>query len=124
MEDLADWLPENIPGDDSVSIVHGDYRLENSIYHATGTRMLALLDWELSTIGHPLADLAYNCMVYHHPTTADADLIDVDCAATGIPTEEAYVEAYCRRTGRTGIEDWNFYLAFSGQVPPARRGGV
>ena len=113
MEDLVRWLPENIPADDSVSIVHGDFRLENSIYHATRPRLMALLDWELSTIGHPLADLAYNCMVYHHPTTAEADLIDVDYAATGIPTEEAYVEAYCRRTGRTGIEDWSFYLAFS-----------
>lgn len=113
MEDLTRWLPENIPADDSVSIVHGDFRLENSIFPATGTRMLALLDWELSTIGHPLADLAYNCMIYHFPTTADTDLVDVDCEATGIPTEEAYVKAYCRRTGRTAIQNWNFYLAFS-----------
>lgn len=111
MEQLIGYLPTHIPADASTSIAHGDYRLENSMYHPTEPRMIAVLDWELSTIGHPLADLGYNCMLYHTGTTET--LVGVDFAATGIPAEADYIAAYCRRTGRSGIDNWNFYLGFS-----------
>jgi aminoglycoside phosphotransferase (APT) family kinase protein len=113
MTRLIEWLPANIPPGEEVSIVHGDFRLENMIFHATEPRVLAVLDWELSTLGHPLGDLAYNCMPYYstHPRMGGLD--GYDCAANGIPTEAEYVAAYCRRTGRTSIDAWPFYMAFS-----------
>ncbi len=111
MEALIDWLPQHIPTDSSTSIAHGDYRLENTMFHPSEPRMIAVLDWELATIGHPLADLAYNCMLYH--TGTGITLRDIDFKATGIPTEHDYVAAYCRRTGRDSIENWNFYLGFA-----------
>lgn len=113
MERLIEWMPRNIPKDDSVSIAHGDYRLENTIYHPREPRMIAVLDWELSTIGHPLADLAYNCMGYHVMNPRQGGLVGIDHDATGIPSEKAYVAKYCERTGRAGIENWSFYLSFS-----------
>ncbi|MEB2286056.1 MAG: phosphotransferase family protein [Polyangiaceae bacterium UTPRO1] len=113
MRNLIAWLPAHVPPGDETCIVHGDFRLENSIYHPTAPRMLALLDWELATLGHPLADLAYNCLLYHMNSPTQGTLAGVDLAALGIPTEEAYVAAYCRRTGRPGVEHWSFYLAFS-----------
>jgi len=113
MEKLIEWMPHNIPKDDSVSIAHGDYRLENTIFHPTEPRMIAVLDWELSTIGHPLADLAYNCMGYHVMNPRQGGLVGIDHAATGIPTERDYVAKYCARTGRGRIENWSFYLSFS-----------
>jgi aminoglycoside phosphotransferase (APT) family kinase protein len=113
MDNLIAWLPSHIPPGDETCIVHGDYRLENSIYHPTEPRMLALLDWELSTLGHPLADLAYNCMLYHANSPTQGTLMDVDSAASGIPSEADYVAAYCRRTGRSGVEHWDFYMAFA-----------
>ena len=113
MERLIDWLPRNIPDENSASVVHGDFRMENSIYHPTEPRMIAVLDWELSTIGHPLSDLAYNCMPYRVTRPYATDLLGINFKATGIPTEEEYVAAYCDRTGRDGIPNWEFYLAFS-----------
>jgi aminoglycoside phosphotransferase (APT) family kinase protein len=113
MENLIAWLPAHVPSDDSTAIAHGDFRLENSIYHAAEPRMLAILDWELSTIGHPLADLAYNCMPYHLVNPSIGGLVGVDFEATGIPSERDYVARYCERTGRVGIADWEFYIAFS-----------
>jgi aminoglycoside phosphotransferase (APT) family kinase protein len=113
MERLIAWMPKNIPGDDSVSIAHGDYRLENSIFHPTEPRMIAVLDWELSTIGHPLADLAYNCMGYHVQNPRQGGLVGVDFAAMGIPSERDYIAKYCERVGRDRIENWPFYLSFS-----------
>jgi aminoglycoside phosphotransferase (APT) family kinase protein len=113
MNRLIAWLPENIPPDDETTIVHGDYRLENMIFHPTEPRVLAVLDWELSTLGHPLGDLAYNCLPYHFAMYGGQGLLELDSAATGIPDEASYVGAYCRRTGRAGIEHWNFYLAFA-----------
>lgn len=113
MENLIKWLPENLPESDESTIVHGDYRLGNMIVHPTKPEVLAVLDWELSTIGHPLSDLAYNCMNYHYMHPKNGGLVGVDFAATGIPTEEAYIEAYCKRTGRDRIDNWEFYLAFS-----------
>ncbi|MCG6911521.1 MAG: phosphotransferase [Deltaproteobacteria bacterium] len=115
MEHLMDWLAANVPDDDTTTIVHGDFRLENMIVHPTEPRILAVLDWELSTLGHPLADLAYNCMGYHLPAGEKQRMgyMGIDFAATGIPTEAAYVDAYCRRTGRKEIPQWTFYIAFS-----------
>ena len=112
MEKLAAWLPQNIPAEDPTTIVHGDYRLGNLIVHPTEPRIVAVLDWELSTLGHPLADLAYNCIGYHlgEPPHGFAR---VDFARLGLPTESEYVAAYCRRTGRKSIDHWNYYVAFS-----------
>ena len=113
MENLIKWLPENLPDSDDSTIVHGDYRLGNVIVHPTKPEVVAVLDWELSTIGHPLSDLAYNCMNYHYIHPRNGGLVGIDFEASGIPTEQAYIDAYCRRTGRTGIDNWEFYLAFS-----------
>lgn len=112
MEQLIAELPMLIPTDQSVSIAHGDYRLENTMFHPTEPRLIAVLDWELCTIGHPLADIAYNCFLWHSEAQSWGSLLGVDFIASGIPTESDYVEAYCRRTGRSGIENWNFYLSF------------
>jgi aminoglycoside phosphotransferase (APT) family kinase protein len=113
MEDLIAWLPDNIPVEDSVSIAHGDYRLENTIFHPNEPRMIAVLDWELSTIGHPLADLAYNCLGYHYINPRQGGLVGVDHDASGIPRETDYVARYCARTGRGPIDRWPFYVSFS-----------
>src|SRR5258706_10001363 len=112
MERLIETLPGRMPKDDTTTIAHGDYRPENVMYHPTEPRIIAVLDWELSTLGHPLADLGYNCILWHSHSESWGSLIDVDLASSGLPTEEEYVTAYVRRTGRE-IEDWNFYLAFS-----------
>jgi aminoglycoside phosphotransferase (APT) family kinase protein len=113
MENLIEYLPLHIPGDASVSVVHGDFRPENVIFHPTEPRLIAVLDWELSTIGHPLADLAYNCLLYTSRSSSWGTLLGVDFELTGIPSEREYVAAYCKRTGRGSIENWAYYLAFS-----------
>ena len=113
MEALIERLPGRIPSNETVTIAHGDYRPENVMFHLTQPRVIAVLDWELSTLGHPLADLAYNCILYHSHSEQWGSLVGEDFKASGIPTEEAYVDAYCRRTGRAGVEDFNVYLAFS-----------
>ena len=115
MDRLIDWLPAHMPADEEVSIAHGDFRLENLIFHPAEPRILAVLDWELSTLGHPLSDLAYNCMTYHFPAEGLSfpGLGGLDLATLGIPAESDYVDAYCRRTGRDGIPEWQFFLAFS-----------
>ena len=113
MDRLMAWLPEHIPPGDETTIAHGDYRVENLIFHPTEPRVVAVVDWELSTLGHPLADLAYNCLTFHLPADALGRTDAVVADWTGIPTEAQYIEAYCRRTGLSGIPDWNFYLAFS-----------
>jgi aminoglycoside phosphotransferase (APT) family kinase protein len=112
MDKLMAWLPAHVPAYDPSTVVHGDYRLGNLIVHPTEPRVVAVLDWELSTIGHPLCDLAYNCLCYHL-TEPRHGIGPVDYVSLGIPTESDYVAAYCRRTGRDGIKHWNFYLAFS-----------
>ena len=108
MDHLIQWLPAHVPDDDTTTIVHGDYQLYNMMYHPSESRCLALLDWELSTLGHPLADLAYNCMKYHHQEPSRRPQ-----PGNGIPTEQQVVDEYCRLTGRQGIDNWNFCLAFS-----------
>jgi len=113
MENLMEWLPKNIPEGDETTIVHGDYRIDNAIFHATEPRMLAVLDWELSTLGHPLADFAYHCMYWRLQPGEFRGIAGLDHKALGIPTEEAYVEAYCRRTGRSHIPHFDFYLAYN-----------
>lgn len=113
MEQLIAKLPRRIPNDDCSAIAHGDYRLENVMFHPQELRVIAVLDWELTTIGHPLADLAYNCFLWHSDVEAWGTLKGVDLPTSGIPTEEAYVDAYCRRTGRNEINDWDFYMSFA-----------
>ena len=113
MNQVMAWLPENDPGNDEAAIAHGDFRLGNLIVHPTEPRVVAVLDWELATIGHPLADLAYNCMSYHLPSGTGRGFADVDLAPLGIPTEADYLAAYCRRTGRSTVPNWNFYMVFA-----------
>ena len=115
MESLMVWLAAKMPKDGgTVTLVHGDYRLDNMMFHPTEPRVIALLDWELSTLGHPLADLANQCMAWMLPREGRVKgLGGVDRASLGIPTDEEYIARYCERTGRDGIENWNFYLVFS-----------
>jgi aminoglycoside phosphotransferase (APT) family kinase protein len=112
MEALIVGLPKQTPSDRRVAIVHGDFKLGNMIFHPTEPRLMAVLDWELATIGDPLADLAFSALPWHRGASGKAVLEGIG-AEGGIPSEADYVRAYCRRTGRDGIEGWNFYLAFS-----------
>jgi aminoglycoside phosphotransferase (APT) family kinase protein len=123
MDRLIDWLPAHLPASaldgGQVSVVHGDYRLDNLVFHKSEPRIIAVLDWELSTLGHPLADFSYHCMAWHIPPGVFRGIGGLDHAALGIPTEREYVRRYCERTGeRTGsadalMTDWNFYLAYN-----------
>ena len=113
MDALVAWLPEHIPEGDETSVIHGDFRCDNMIFHPAEPKILAVLDWELSTLGHPLADFAYHAMMYHMPPDIVAGLKGADLAALNIPSEADYIAAYCARTGRTGIPGYPFYLAFN-----------
>jgi len=114
MDRLIEWLPAHIPpGSDATCIVHGDLRCDNMIFHPTQPRVLAVLDWELSTLGHPLADFAYHAMMYRMPPAIVAGLAGADLAALGIPDEAAYISAYLRRTGRSRLESYDYYVAFN-----------
>jgi aminoglycoside phosphotransferase (APT) family kinase protein len=113
MDRLIEWLPKNIPPGDETSVVHGDFRCDNMIFHPTEPRVLAVLDWELSTLGHPLADFAYHAMMYRVPPTMLTGLAGTDLAALGIPSEAEYIASYCRRTKRDGIAHYDFYVAFN-----------
>jgi aminoglycoside phosphotransferase (APT) family kinase protein len=112
MDRLIDWLRANTPADGEAAIVHGDYRCDNAIFHPSEPRVLAILDWELSTIGHPVADFAYHLTMYRLPSTAFPGLLGKDLGALGIPSEQEYVAAYCRRTGREQLEHLDFYIVF------------
>lgn len=114
MDALIAWLPEHLPEADETTLAHGDFRLDNLIFHPTEPRCLAVIDWELSTLGHPIADLAYTCMLYDVQLPRVGGLRGVDFEATGIPTEDAFVARYCALTGRDGgIDNWPYYKAFS-----------
>jgi len=113
MENLMNYLPQNVPQDDTTCIVHGDYRMENMLFHPTESKILALLDWELSTLGNPLGDLAYSCGPYHFNMAVNPSLVGASGPKSGIPVESEFVEEYCRQTGREGIPNWNFYMAFA-----------
>jgi aminoglycoside phosphotransferase (APT) family kinase protein len=121
MDRLLDWLPAHVPASArdaaEVAVVHGDFRLDNLVFHPTEPRVLAILDWELSTLGHPLADFSYHCMAWHIPPGTFRGIGGLDHAALGIPGEADYVRRYCERTGRPDpaavMADWNFYLAYN-----------
>ncbi len=115
MEKLLSWLDTRlVPDDGIVSLVHGDYRIDNMIFANDRPEVLAVLDWELSTLGHPYADIAYQCMQWRLPNNSGfRGLGGIDRKAAGIPSEEEYVAAYCARRGLAGIDNWTFYLAFS-----------
>ena len=114
MDRLVEWLPRNIPaGDQDARIIHGDFRCDNMIFHPAEPRVLAVLDWELSTLGHPLADFTYHLMVWRMPAHLSTGLAGLDLKALNIPSEADYVAAYCRRTRRDGIPDLDFYMAFN-----------
>jgi aminoglycoside phosphotransferase (APT) family kinase protein len=121
MDRLIDWLPAHMPAsardDRQLAVVHGDYRLDNLIFHATEPRVVAVLDWELSTLGHPLADFSYHCMAWHIEPGTFRGIAGLDHAALGIPSEREYVRRYCERTGRADpaalAADWDFYLAYN-----------
>ena len=115
MNRLIDWLGQNVPADDGrISLVHGDWRIDNMIFSKTGPELLAVLDWELSTVGHPFADLAYQCMQWGLPNEGDfRGLGGLDRAAMGLPSDKAYVADYCRRAGIERVPNWGFLVAFS-----------
>ncbi len=115
MDNLIAWLPEHIPADDETRIVHGDYRLDNLIFHPSEPRVLAVLDWELSTLGHPLSDFSYHCMTWRLTPDQFRGLVGEDFRALGIPSESEYLGAYCRRVGRDRVpeNEWEYYMAFN-----------
>ena len=115
MDNLIAWLPNNIPPSAATTVVHGDFRLDNTIFHPTEPRVLAVLDWELSTLGDPLADFAYHCMSWHIPPGQFRGIGGLDLEALGIPSEADYVRRYCERTGRGAINQshWDFYIAYN-----------
>ncbi len=121
MDRLIAWLPAHMPAGardgTQVAVVHGDFRLDNLVFHKTEPRVIAVLDWELSTLGHPLADFSYHCMAWHSPPGVFRGIGGLDLAGLGIPSEAEYVRRYCERTGRSDAAalaaDWNFYLAYN-----------
>jgi len=117
MDRLMVWLPENVPPGERTSIVHGDYRLDNMVLHPTEPKVLAVLDWEISTIGDPLADFTYHLMQWRMPAGGTGggtgSLAGLDLPSLGIPTEAEYVASYCRRTGRTSVPNMDFYAAYN-----------
>jgi len=115
MNALIAWLSSHLPATDETAIVHGDYRIGNTILDRNEPRIVAVLDWELATLGHPLSDLAYACMYYRIPAGGEGSggLAGMDIAALGIPSEQEFIEMYCRFSGRERIADWPFFLAFA-----------
>ncbi|MFA7892180.1 phosphotransferase [Pseudomonas putida] len=113
MDVLVRWLPDHIPAGDETTIVHGDFRCDNMIFHPVEPKVVAVLDWELSTLGHPLADFANHAMMYQMPPDIVAGLAGADLGRLNIPSQERYVADYCERTGRASIPSWEFYIAFN-----------
>ncbi len=112
MDKLLAWLPANAPEADVTTIVHGDYRLDNMVFHPTEPRVLGVIDWEIATLGDPIAELSYLCMMYRMPRD-QGGLADDDLASLGVPDEAEMVRMYCERTGRSGIDHWDFYMAYN-----------
>ncbi|MCC4256298.1 MULTISPECIES: phosphotransferase [Sphingobium] len=113
MDRLIEWLPTAIPVGEEVSVVHGDFRSDNMIFHPSEPRITAVLDWELSTLGHPLADFAYHAMMYRMPPLIVPGLAGADLKALNIPSEEEYLAAYCRNSGRDSLPGYDFAMAFN-----------
>jgi aminoglycoside phosphotransferase (APT) family kinase protein len=113
MDRLIEWLPGAIPHSDETSLVHGDFRVDNMIFHPTEPRILAVLDWELSTLGHPVADFAYHAMMYRMPALIVPGLAEANLTELNIPSEQDYIAAYCEMTGRSGLPDFDFAAAFN-----------
>ena len=113
MERLMDWLPARLPAHDETTLVHGDYRLDNLVFHPTEPRVIGVLDWEIATLGNPLADFAYHVMAWRVSPDEFRGLREIDIAALGIPDEAAYTAAYAKRTGRDALPDWEFYMAYN-----------
>jgi len=115
MDKLNEWLPKNIPEDNAVSLIHGDYRMDNMIYHPTEPKVVAVLDWELATIGHPLGDFTYHLVPWLVPAMGNkmSTLAGLDLASLGIPTEEQYTARYCELTGRDAIDNMDYYRAYT-----------
>lgn len=113
MHRLMDWLPEHLPEDDETTLVHGDYRMDNLVFHPTEPRIIGVLDWELSTLGHPLADLAYQCMAWRIPPSLWRGIGGLDLTALGIPQEAEYLAWYSAATGRDAAGHWDYYLAYN-----------
>ena len=113
MNKLMEWLPLHLPSQDEATIAHGDYRIGNLLFHPTESRVVAVLDWELSTIGHPLSDLAYCCSAYHLPSQGGRGFSEMDLKGLGIPSEAEFLESYRRRVGRQEIPNWTFFIVFS-----------
>ena len=121
MELLVDWLPRNMPrsacDEGHTVLLHGDFRLDNLVFHPTEPRVLAVLDWELWSLGHPLADFSYHCLAWHLPPGATRGLGGLDLVSLGIPCEASYIRRYCERSGRADfsavMRDWNYYLAYN-----------
>lgn len=114
LDALAEWLPGHIPPGERTALVHGDYRLDNLVFHLREPRVIGVLDWELSTLGDPLADLAYNCLAWHIPPTLWRGIAGLDLAALGIPDEAAYVRRHAEASGNAGaLEHWDFYIAYN-----------
>lgn len=113
MDALMQWLPAHLSGEDETSIAHGDFRLDNLIWHPTEPRVLAVLDWELSTLGHPLSDFAYLMMAWRLPANVFRGMAGADLTELGIPSEAEFIAAYCQRTGRKNIAHMDYYLVFN-----------
>jgi aminoglycoside phosphotransferase (APT) family kinase protein len=113
MDRLVEWLPRHLPPVEATTVVHGDFRADNMIFHPTEPRVIAVLDWELSTLGDPLADFAYHAMTYRMPRDIQGGIAGIDLAAQGLPSESEYVGAYCRRTAREALPELDFYIAFN-----------
>jgi aminoglycoside phosphotransferase (APT) family kinase protein len=113
MRRLMDWLPQHIPADDTTTLVHGDYRLDNLVFHPSEPRVIGVLDWELSTLGHPFADISAQCMSWHIPPQLWRGIAGLDLASLGMPGEAEYVRMYAESTGRDPSRDWDFYMAYN-----------
>ena len=110
---LMDWLPEHIPAEDETSLIHGDFRMDNLVFHKTDLRIIGVLDWELSTLGNPLADFAYQCMAWRIPPSLWRGIQGLDLRALGIPSESEYIAMYEKQIGRPIVEHWPFLMAYN-----------